>query len=378
MALLSDDEVGISGAPVEPKASSSPVAIKPSAAPRLVSDDQVGFVDEAGIAKAHRDEAISTTMGHLKNMGGTTAVLADMVLSLPGFALSVGAQYGGTLQAMGRGETAKNAFAAGREAGEHYAAPFMNPLQRLMSALGNEKTYSDSSGGKAMEKLASFIDDAGAWVERSTGGRIPSTAMPTFADTVMLSLTGVGSGKAKSFADPSTVKRMRENLATLQKDAQVAAADRQTQAAREQLRAEEHKIATAKTSQQINDMLGIRTPEEQAKWVRDRRKQAKQGFNQPAEGSDYTSTENSVFKAEERIGQSQAMEVLQKAPEERTAQDLATIRLLVEADKAQKVREEGKAREAVDEMAGEPVSMEEAMRISQKEQSERTGLERSC
>ena len=47
--------------------------------------------------------AFDTTLKGLKAVGGEAAALADLVLSVPGFLVNVGAQLGGTVQAAARG-----------------------------------------------------------------------------------------------------------------------------------------------------------------------------------------------------------------------------------------------------------------------------------
>src|SRR5262245_15236881 len=93
-----------------------------------------------------------------KRMGGEAAAIADLVLSMPGFTLGVGAQLGGTLYGFGA-QTHKDPthpvspFAVGREAA-HLVEPVMNPLLKLMQAFKSGEAYEQSLTSKGMNKLA--------------------------------------------------------------------------------------------------------------------------------------------------------------------------------------------------------------------------------
>ena len=240
-----------------------------------------------------------------KAVGGEAAALADLVLSLPGFALGVGAQLGGTVQAFARGEPADIAYAAGREAGKEFSEPFMSPLHKVMKLFESGEAYEQAATTKGMEKLTSALEEAGVWAERASGGRVSRDAVPMLAETLMISASGLGA-KGKPYVDSSVVKRMqvegkrlREEMEAKQTEEAGAALD--AAAAAERPLSPDEFVARVPVQQQINDMLGIRPPEQQAAARAKRLKDLKSTFRRPEEGGDYASIEESVFRAEERL-----------------------------------------------------------------------------
>lgn len=321
---------------------------------------------------AAKQEAGTIALNGLKAAGGEAAALADFVLGVPGFMVGVGAQLGGTVQAFARGE-GKNSYAVGREAGQHFSEPFSNPVQKLVKLIGGEKFYENAKTTQGMSKFAETMEAAGKWVEEASGGKIARDSIPMLADTLMASMAGVKGGSEIGKPDPEMMKRLQKETDRIREKMGVEV---ENESAADRLLSPEEFAARAPVQEQINSVLGIRTPAEQAKVTRQRRKdfmQAVSGTGRitPEEQAvldlrrtrEYGSAEESQFTAEERlsneeayrkqgegadtsvayeptgerperIGQAYILRIMQKPGFERTAEDLITLR---------KARQEGKA-----------------------------------
>jgi len=371
----------ITPAPTKP---TEPAPAKPAA--RVVSDEEfLSGKKDTFKQPTTFDLALQSGMEAAKNLGGSAAVLADMVLSLPGFVMGVGAQAGGTIAAAARGVPLSapepqrdpfdkrpqvlnpvTAYGVGREAGHMVSEPFMNPLQKLFTMLKSGDAYSGSSGGKAMEKFGSLVEDAGKWVEERTNGGVSRDAVPMLVDTVMASAVGLGAKKPG--IDPQAVARMRAQLKDLAADAQSKALERDM--AEPAAQSPVARAGQRQVQQQINELLGIVPDEVRAQQAKERRKQVQQAFRSPDQswqypGREYDSILESIAKADERmgaeaawvweqnwrllqedargaldvearaaeqakqperIGQAEILRIMQKPGHERTAEDLITLR----------------------------------------------------
>jgi len=307
----------------------------------------------------------------VKKLDGSALALGDMILGLPafvsGFTGGLGAGIGAGLQGADR----KLAWQAAKEGKQYFAGPawFNSPLGTLVKKLGGGD-LSDSYAGQGLEKLTSLIEEAGDWTEKKSQGSIPAESVGFLADAIMLEMGPMGARAVKAVKGKLKERAEAKSAA----EANVKA---------EELTPEEF-IARVPVQQQIHEMLGIRTPAEQAKITRERRKNAQSAFtDRPAELTPeqtaelemrgtriYDSTAESQFRANERMGQSEILEVLQKEPAERSPADIAMLRMGQEAAQAQRAGE----RVAAD-MPVERISMEEAMEIAQKPQEARTNVE---
>lgn len=300
------------------------------------------------------------TLNGLKAMGGEAAAVIDLVASVPGFILGTGAALGGTVQAAARGVPFSadpkqlnpvTAYGVGREAGHTFGAPFMNPVKKVLDLFRSGKAYEEAKTTQGMEKLTSMIEEAGLWAEKSSGGRISRDAVPMLAETLMASAAGIGGGKGKPAIDPAMARRMREQAKQMREQAEI-------EAQANTLTPEEF-VVRVPVQAQINEMLGIRSPAEQARITRQRRKDAQQAFaREPEAGGDYGSAAESAFRADERlsneaiyreglerdriggepyevgsrppnqdrIGQAEILRILQKPGHQRSAEDLITLR----------------------------------------------------
>ena len=328
---------------------------KPPAKQLLTLDEFAGQPPEPS---AH-ERVFSTTLKGLKATGGEAASLADFVLSMPGFLISTGAEIGGTIQAAARGVplTADprqlnpvTAYTVGRESGRMVGEPLMNPVKKVLDLFKSGEAYEQAKTTQGMSKLMEGLETAGKWVENRTGGKVSRDSIPMFVDTLMSGSVGLAKPKTE-------FQRLQENV---RKQAQTMRVQQEAEAKARELSPEEF-AARVPVQQQINDMLAIRSPAEQARIERQRRADIKAAFRAPAEGSDYGSIEESQFRADERmrnsqdfeaslarqraaedtsvpldteampkkperIGQAEILRILQKPGHERTAEDLITLR----------------------------------------------------
>jgi hypothetical protein len=324
-------------------------------------------------------QVFDRTLLGLKRMGGEAAAISDLVLSMPGFIMGVGAQLGGTVMARAAGVSGEaqpgalypfTAFTVGREAGRQVSEPLSSPLYKVMQLFKSGEAYEQAATTKGMEKLTSALEEAGAWAEKVSGGRISRDAVPMLAETLMASSVGLGPKRAAG-VDEAMMKRLRDSQGKLREQAEA-------EASATQLTPEEF-VARVPVQKQINDLLAIRTPAEQARITRQRRADVKAAFTRgpgeeplPAEVEargtrQYGDIGESQFYADERTrmaeeqqargaaGEPQAvpyevpevrpeaperiahrelLNVLQKPGFERTAEDLLLLRRAREGGKA--------------------------------------------
>lgn len=343
--------------------------------------------------------AWEVVLPRLKSMGGEAAAIADLALGFFGpMQFSLGRQLGTTLGAFGAGAPGAvrtdaqlgrrpgdpvgintipggaatgrvpkyrpgrsevkadqfgeyTAFTAGREAAVHFS-----PFYDLLQSIGSGEVYEQANTTRGMTALMDKVEQAGRTIEQATGGRISRDAIPMFVETLMVGAPGLGA-RAKPAIQPHIQKALRDSAQKLRTEAEADIAAQPTPAER---------AARAPVQQQINELLGIRTPAEQAKITRQRRKDAQEAFGKDklaAEGSDYVDIGESIFRAEERlanearyreaeagaadraggeayqlpteaqraarperIGQAEILRIMQKPGFERTAEDLMVLR----------------------------------------------------
>lgn len=142
---------------------------------------------------------VQRTTSAAKAFGGEAASLADLVLSLPGFAVGWGANVGAQAFATGAGESPKIAAQAGREAAERIGGPLMNPLEKVLQLFDSEDIYKEAKTTQGMQKVASLVEQAGEWVEKTTKGKVPAEQVSNFVDTLMLGLGTRGTSVAKDW-----------------------------------------------------------------------------------------------------------------------------------------------------------------------------------
>jgi len=338
------------------------------------------------LAAENRRETFGQVVRQLKNAGGDAAVLVDMALTAPKFVVGAGAGLGAAARQAVTGDP-KLAFTAGREAQMQVMEatfpespigllPHM-PLQKIFQMFESGEVYEQSATSQGLQKFMRLLEETGVKVEQATGGRIPRDSVPMMVDTLMVGLIGMGPKQRPGAIDAATAKR-------LQKEAQGLAAKMREEADAAAIKKDAARLtpeefsARVPVQEQINEMLAIRTPEEQARLTRARRKEVKQTFERgpsgeplppelegrrtfvdraesefvagerEAQGRAYRETERGIeypppegsayeigsSPRPERIGQAEVLRVLQKPGFERTAEDLLVLR---------RARQEGKA-----------------------------------
>src|SRR3990167_3425334 len=385
MAEISFEEA-VGGGPAKVSSSSLPSrAFQPTA---ISFEEAMGIPPLKSPVPGFKEPSpLGFALEGLKAMGGETAALADLVLALPGFLTGVGAQLGGTVQAAARGVpliadprqlNSLTAYGVGRAAGEEFGGTAMqatsriNPLRKLMEFVGAEDAIEQSATTKGLEKLTSLLDRAGRWAENATGGRVARDAVPMFAETLLASTIGLGAKRPGPIPE-HVQKAMRKQQEKMRAEAEAELAAEPTPL---------EQAAQTPVHQQINEMLGIRPPTEQARVTRQRRLDAQAAFAErgkprellPEEQSaldvaeargtrTYETAGEQLFTAEERlareesyrgslpreeaaayevgsyrppkrIDQAEVLRVLKKPGFERTAGDLVVLRA---------ARQEGKA-----------------------------------
>lgn len=228
-----------------------------------------------------------------KGLAGEAAQIGDMLLTTPNLLVKTGAEMGGTIGGLLAGETPKEAYAGGLKTGadaeqllkDWHLLPD-NPLGNLMKAFGSGEAYDASKVAGGMEKLTSAMEKAGQWTEDKTGGKIPAESVQMMFDSLMSGLTIAG-GRAID-------KRMAEGPKP-----EVGLESRGTYAPEETQPSNEAAPAKKPLSylDAINESTGVSADRPSTRAAKARVTQA---FKEPAEGSDYTGIEESVFRADER------------------------------------------------------------------------------
>lgn len=122
-----------------------------------------------------------------KDLGGTIAVVADMILGFPAFVASETFGLGSAAGAALKGADRKTAWQAGR-AGSEWLLPewTKSPFGSLLNQIGSGEIYKESPGGKVMEGLTEKLKAAGEWVEKKTNGSVPAEAVETLINQAMI------------------------------------------------------------------------------------------------------------------------------------------------------------------------------------------------
>lgn len=128
------------------------------------------------------------------NDPASVAAIGDMIVSLPGQLVGVGADMGARLTALGHGETRRLGAQAGAE-GREIASGIMNPFEKLMKATGFGKDYDESNVTQAVQKLGSWLDKGAEWIEKRTDGALLKEDVDSIVNAVMAA-GGVGGLRA--------------------------------------------------------------------------------------------------------------------------------------------------------------------------------------
>lgn len=310
---------------------------------------------EAFAGSKPRQAPVSAALQFLRQTGGEAAALADLVLSLPGMAIGLGANLSATSVGLAAGETSKEAFASGRQIGSKVSDAFSNPLQKLIAMFGDESIYEDAKTTIGMKKISAAIDRAGAWTEAATNGKLPAESVNMLADTLMVALGARGGDIAKELAQKRASSDWKLEKAEEVRD--------------QPLPVEQGPKVSAQ--QQINEMLDIKGTKERAEYNARRQKEVREAFKKDPDYANYLSA-----LADERVRMSDAWTgEMRKAEQAQIKAEEAAISAQL-TDKGQAGRAALRRQEyEASYYGGEQIGLEEAMRILQKPGEERTGKE---
>lgn len=150
-----------------------------------------------------------------------TAVLADMVLSLPGMTFGVAGDMGRRLYGVMSGENRKVTEQEAAKMREQFSEPFSNPIEKLMHLSGYKEGYSQSQINQVMSGAMSWLDKGGEWVEKNTHGVFSKADVGSLVNEAMalggirgtsaLITKGVEKlGKPKAAAEKPTLRETEE------------------------------------------------------------------------------------------------------------------------------------------------------------------------
>jgi len=145
----------------------------------LLSDSQLGLPMQTAPAKPLTAKA--TAVQGAKNI----AAFTDMVLSLPGMFVGVGADLGARLMGVAGGEERRTQSQAGLRIGGEVGEMFGSPIKKIMHAMGYPEDYSSSDVSSALETVNSWIGKGGDWIEKNTGGNLLKEDVQSLANTLM-------------------------------------------------------------------------------------------------------------------------------------------------------------------------------------------------
>ena len=267
-----------------------------SAASGFLSEEEAGF----GKASTVRDtpaDLVASTLKNMATVGGEAGALLDFFMAIPGFLYGYVGNLAATAGTAAAGAPREEAWQAGREKAKQMSESFLwgaldNPVKKVLDYFGAGKAYEETYTVAGLEKFGSAVQNAAKWVNTQSGGSIPPEAFETFVDSLM-----VGAGPIVKQGWQKW-KRAHPTPKPVEPEAPITLVEA---------------IVRVPVQQQINNLLAIRTPAEQAKINAARRKEVKETFARgPSEEPlpielemegrrTYPTIEESVFKAEERL-----------------------------------------------------------------------------
>lgn len=266
MTLLAADD--FAGGPVP----SSSVAPKPApSTPGLLSADDFAGPSPQVQANSTR---MNRGLGMLKQAGGEVAALADMILSTPGMLIKTGAELEATAMGAAAGQKPKEAYAEGARIGEKVAEPFMNPLQKLLGMFHQEDAYDSAKTTEGMKKITDLTQRAGQWVEAKSGGKVPAESVGMLVDTLMSGAAGMGAHTA----DVAKAKLEGKLKGSFEGDS-VTGGEKPPEPVAP--------TPQAASAQSINEMLNIKSANEQEKYQTKRRADVRAAFKEDKDYADY-------------------------------------------------------------------------------------------
>lgn len=134
-----------------------------------------------------------TSLGRLaRDSAMNIAAFADMVLSLPGQAVGLGADMGMRARAAAKGIDRRTAAQMAAKFGQEVADPLSNPLRKLMGLFGYGDSYDASDVVKVMDKASGMIAAGGEWVEKNTNGALLKEDVMSLTNALMTAAGGRG------------------------------------------------------------------------------------------------------------------------------------------------------------------------------------------
>lgn len=235
------------------------------------------------------ERAQSDFVAGLKKLPKDAAALADMVASIPGQLIGVGADMGMRAVALGYGIDHRTAGIMAQKFRQDVADPLSNPIEKLMHAFGYDKGYTDANVAQAMNKVGGWMEKGGEYVERQTGGLLTREDVDSLANTALATIGAQGTSLALKKRLDKLGKVAQEDLPSLTDKQRAAEAEAPKPAAK-----------PAVNAAAIDELLGIKPAPERAAANKARRAETRGAFVDDPDLADYYAA-----KAEERRAQSE-------------------------------------------------------------------------
>lgn len=231
------------------------------------------------------ERAQSDFVAGLKKLPKDAAALADMVASIPGQLIGVGADMGMRAVALGHGIDNRVAGIMAQKFRQDIADPLSNPIEKLMHAFGYDKGYTDANVAQAMNKVGGWMEKGGEYVERQTGGLLTKEDVDSLANTALATIGAQGTSLA--------LKKRLDKLGRVSQEDLPSLTDKQKAAEVEAPKPAPKPVVNAAT---IDELLGIKPAPERAAANKAKRAETRGAFVDDPDLADYYAA-----KAEERL-----------------------------------------------------------------------------
>lgn len=161
----------------------------------LLSDTDLGLGTPSPTPAVTKPKGSAVARG-AKNI----AAFADMLLSIPGAFVGVGADIGARLVGMGAGEERRATSQSGLRIGGEVGEMLGSPIAKVMRALGYADDYQDSDVSEALGTVNKWLEKGGGWIEKNTGGALLKEDVQSIANTLMTVAPVPGVGALKKGA----------------------------------------------------------------------------------------------------------------------------------------------------------------------------------
>jgi hypothetical protein len=222
----------------------------------------------------------------IKQLPKDLAAITDMVVSLPGQLIGVGADMGMRAVALGHGVDHRVAGIMAQKFRHDISDPLSNPIEKLMKAFGYDQGYSDTNVAQAMNKVGGWMEKGGEYVERQTGGLLTREDVDSLANTALATIGARGTQAA--------LQARLEKLGKVTQDTMPTLTDKQRAAEVEPPVAAKPVVNAAR----IDELLGIKPATERAAANKAKRAETRGAFADDPDLADYY-----AFKADERARQ---------------------------------------------------------------------------